>query len=120
VQTFYPSPMATATAMYHSGRNTLRKVRRDVTAEDGVDIVRGEKRRRLHKAFLRYHDPDNWPVLREALKDMGRADLIGSRPDQLVPAHQPPGTGKAAGTRRPVRPGDKTQRFTTKNLRVMK
>ena len=59
-------------------------------------------------------------MLREALKEMGRADLIGSRPDQLVPAHQPPGTGKAAGTRRPVRPGEKTQRFTTKGLRVMK
>jgi len=51
---------------------------------------------------------------------LGRADLIGSRPDQLVPVHQPPGTGKAAGTRRPVRPGGKTQRFTTKGLRVMK
>ena len=49
---------------------------------------------------------------------MGRADLIGSRPDQLVPAHQPPGTGKAAGTRRPVRDGGKTQRFTTKGVRV--
>jgi radical SAM superfamily enzyme YgiQ (UPF0313 family) len=33
-----------------------------------VDVVRGEKRRRLHKAFLRYHDPNNWPLLREALK----------------------------------------------------
>jgi hypothetical protein len=48
----------------------------------------GQRQRRLHKAFLRYHDPDNWPLLRETLKRMGRADLIGSRPDQLVPAHQ--------------------------------
>ena len=67
VQTFYPSPMATATAMYHSGRNPLRKVRRAAEADGSVDIVRGEKRRRLHKAFLRYHDPANWPLLREAL-----------------------------------------------------
>jgi uncharacterized radical SAM protein YgiQ len=56
VQTFYPSPMATATAMYHSGRNPLRKVRRpsapESTPDDGVDIVRGDKRRRLHKAFF--------------------------------------------------------------------
>jgi hypothetical protein len=51
---------------------------------------------------------------------MGRRDLIGSRPDQLVPAHQPPGTGKAAGTKRPVRPGGKTQKFTTKGIRLMK
>ena len=74
VQTFYPSPMATATAMYHSGKNPLRKITRE---SEAVDIVKGDRRRRLHKAFLRYHDPNNWPLLREALKAMGRADLIG-------------------------------------------
>ncbi|WP_284337598.1 YgiQ family radical SAM protein [Comamonas sp. NoAH] len=91
VQTFYPSPMATATAMYHSGRNTLTKVRRDMRdeQEERVDIVRGEKRRRLHKAFLRYHDPNNWPLLREALKTMGRADLIGNGKHHLIPTFQP-------------------------------
>ena len=91
VQTFYPSPMATATAMYHSGRNTLTKVRREMRDEDEerVDIVRGEKRRRLHKAFLRYHDPNNWPLLREALKAMGRADLIGNSKNHLIPTFQP-------------------------------
>jgi uncharacterized radical SAM protein YgiQ len=86
VQTFYPSPMATATAMYHSGKNPLRKISR--TSED-VDIVRGDRRRRLHKAFLRYHDANNWPLLRDALKAMGRADLIGSGKHQLIPAFQP-------------------------------
>ncbi|MFL9825415.1 YgiQ family radical SAM protein [Rhodoplanes sp. SY1] len=119
VQTFLPSPMATATAMYHSGVNPLRGVRRG--ASEKVAAITGLRQRRLHKAFLRYHDPDNWPLLREALKEMGRSDLIGSRPDQLVPAHQPPGTGKAAGTRRPIRPGSaggKTQRFTTKGVRL--
>ena len=94
VQTFYPSPMATATAMYHSGRNPLRKIRRTIdSAEDGVDIVRGEKRRRLHKAFLRYHDPNNWPLLREALKAMGRADLVGNGKHHLIPTFQPLGDG---------------------------
>ncbi len=71
VQTFYPSPMATATTMYYSAKNPLAKVSR--TSED-VDIVKGEKRRRLHKAFLRYHDPNNWELLRAALKEMGRSD----------------------------------------------
>jgi uncharacterized radical SAM protein YgiQ len=91
VQTFYPSPMATATAMYHSGRNTLTKVRREMRdeAEERVDIVRGEKRRRLHKAFLRYHDANNWPLLREALKSMGRSDLIGNSKNHLIPTFQP-------------------------------
>ena len=113
VQTFLPSPMATATAMYHTGVNPLRGVRHG--GSDKVEAIKGLKQRRLHKAFLRYHDPDNWPILREALKQMGRADLIGSRPDQLVPSYQPPGTGKAAGTQRPVR-GGRMQRFTTKGV----
>jgi len=117
VQTFYPSPMATATAMYHSGRNPLRKVRRQAESDDEtVDIVRGDKRRRLHKAFLRYHDPNNWPLLREALKTMGRADLIGNGKHHLIPTFQPltdggyqsarkknstPGTGTASSAAKP-------------------
>jgi len=114
VQTFLPSPMATATAMYHTGINPLRGVRHG--GSEKVATAKGLRQRRLHKAFLRYHDPENWPLLREALRAMGRADLIGSRPDQLVPVHQPPGTGKAAGTPRPVRRTGKTQRFTTKGV----
>jgi uncharacterized radical SAM protein YgiQ len=107
VQTFYPSPMATATAMYHSSRNPLRKITR---ASEAVDIVRGEKRRRLHKAFLRYHDPNNWPLLREALKAMGRSDLIGNGKQHLIPTWQPLGDGSYQSARRknstaaPVRP----------------
>jgi uncharacterized radical SAM protein YgiQ len=103
VQTFLPSPMATATAMYHSGRNPLRRVTRN---SESVFIPRGLRIRRLHKAFLRYHDPENWPLLRDALKRMGRADLIGSGRHQLVPAFQPAGTGRRPeGARRaPGRP----------------
>ena len=97
VQTFYPSPMATATAMYHSSKNPLRKISRD---SETVDIVRGERRRRLHKAFLRYHDPNNWPVLREALKAMGRADLIGNGKQHLIPTYQPLTDGAYTSARR--------------------
>jgi uncharacterized radical SAM protein YgiQ len=97
VQAFLPGPMATATAMYHSGKNPLRRVTR--TSEE-VRIPKGLKVRRLHKAFLRYHDPHNWPLLREALRRMGRADLIGNGRRHLVPAWQPEGSG-AAGGRQP-------------------
>ncbi|HEV2272315.1 MAG TPA: YgiQ family radical SAM protein [Steroidobacteraceae bacterium] len=90
VQAFLPSPMATATAMYHSGKNPLKRLSR---AAGEVRVPKGLKVRRLHKAFLRYHDPNNWPVLREALRRMGRADLIGNGKQQLVPAYQPAGTG---------------------------
>ena len=113
VQTFLPSPMATASAMYHTGINTLRAVRRG--ASDKVEVVKGLRQRRLHKAFLRYHDPDNWPLLREALKKMGRADLIGPRPEQLVPLHQPPGTGKPDSSK-PGGGWQPTRRFTTKGV----
>ena len=89
VQTFYPSPMASATAMYHSGLNPLKGISRDSARAEKVDVVRGEKRRRLHKAFLRYHDPANWPLLRDALKAMGRAELIGNGKHHLVPTFQP-------------------------------
>ncbi|MBV0933121.1 YgiQ family radical SAM protein [Marinobacterium weihaiense] len=88
VQAFYPSPMATATAMYHSGRNPLRKLTYKKSGEK-VETAKGERQRRLHKAFLRWHDPDNWPLLREALTAMGRADLIGDGEKQLIPATQP-------------------------------
>ncbi len=97
VQTFYPSPMATATAMYHSNKNPLRKITRD---SEAVDIVRGDKRRRLHKAFLRYHDPKNWPLLREALKAMGRADLVGNGKHHLIPTWQPLDDGGYQSARR--------------------
>jgi uncharacterized radical SAM protein YgiQ len=96
VQAFLPSPMATATAMYHSGKNPLRRISR--TSEEVV-IPKGIKVRRLHKAFLRYHDPDNWPVLREALKRMGRADLIGNGKHHLIPAYQPVAGARMPGVR---------------------
>jgi uncharacterized radical SAM protein YgiQ len=107
VQAFLPSPMATATAMYHSGKNPLRKVTRD---SDEVVIPRGLKVRRLHKAFLRWHDPENWPLLREALVRMGRSDLIGSGAEQLVPA-------EGAGHRDAGRI-DRGQRFQTQHTGV--
>ena len=86
VQTFTPTPMAMATAMYHSGKNPLRKVTAD---SDDVPIPKAGNVRKLHKAFIRYHDPNNWPMLREALQKMGRADLIGNSKQHLIPAWQP-------------------------------
>jgi uncharacterized radical SAM protein YgiQ len=112
VQTFYPSPMATATAMYHTGLDPLRGLSRDIgpgRRAERVDIVRGERRRRLHKAFLRWHDSANWPLLREALKDMGRSDLIGNGKQHLIPAWQPAaGEGYVSARRKnSTAPGDK-------------
>jgi uncharacterized radical SAM protein YgiQ len=112
VQTFLPSPLALATAMYHSGRNPLRPIRRDGDAP--VTVARGLKQRRLHKAFLRWHDPDNWPVLREALKAMGRADLIGPGKHQLIPAGQPGGRPGGRPSGDAARPPARSRRPVTR------
>jgi uncharacterized radical SAM protein YgiQ len=95
VQTFLPTPMAIATAMYHTELNPLKKVLRGgERGETRVPVVKQGRIRKLHKAFLRYHDPENWPMLREALKEMGREDLIGNGKQHLVPSFQPAGTGR--------------------------
>jgi radical SAM superfamily enzyme YgiQ (UPF0313 family) len=108
VQTFLPTPMALATAMYHTEKNPLKKVLGGKA--ETVPVVREGRRRRLHKAFLRYHDADNWPLLREALKEMGREDLIGNSKKHLIPLYQPAGTGKQPeGTRTPRAEGKRAQ-----------
>jgi len=114
VQTFYPSPMATATAMYHTNLNPLKGISRDPARAEKVDVVRGEKRRRLHKAFLRWHDPNNWPLLREALKTMGRADLIGNGKHHLIPSFQPltDGTYTSARRKNSTAPGQRSSTVT--------
>ncbi len=96
VQNFYPSPMATATAMYYSERNPLKKLS---YKSEKVFTAKGEKVRRLHKALLRYHDPKNWPMIRDALKEHGRMDLIGEAEKCLVPSNQ---SFDKRGTRKPV------------------
>ncbi len=101
VQTFYPSPMANATTMYHTELNPLKKIGREK-----VHTAKGLKARRLHKAFLRYHDPKNWDLLRAALIEMGREDLIGNKKHQLIPF------GTSAGIKRA---GQRGQRILTQH-----
>jgi uncharacterized radical SAM protein YgiQ len=107
VQAFLPTPMALATAMYHSAKNPLKLVQRN---SETVYVARGQKQRRLHKAFLRWHDPVNWPLLREHLKKIGRADLIGNGKKHLVPTWQPAGTQPTP----PTRPTKMHSQTTTK------
>jgi uncharacterized radical SAM protein YgiQ len=108
VQTFLPTPMALATTMYHTEKNPLKKVLGG--KGESVPVVRQGRTRRLHKAFLRYHDADNWPLLREALKEMGREDLIGNSKKHLIPLYQPAGTGRQPeGTRTPRAEGNRAK-----------
>jgi hypothetical protein len=84
---------------------------------ENVVIPKGINVRRLHKAFLRYHDPNNWPLLREALKRMGRVDLIGSGKQQLVPRFQPKGTGKKNEPEGRRNGAKKSKPFRTQHVR---
>lgn len=85
VQAFYPSPMASATTMYYSEKNPLHQV---TYKSEKVQTAKSPEQRKLHKAFLRWHDPKNWPLLRKAIADMGRQELIGDGPNQLIPHYQ--------------------------------
>ncbi|HEC29319.1 MAG TPA: YgiQ family radical SAM protein [Gammaproteobacteria bacterium] len=105
VQTFLPSPMALATSMWHTGYNPLRSLKMG----ERMASPRGNRKRRLHKAFLRYHDSKNWPLLREALKQMGRADLIGNGKKHLVPRWQPESDSSSVLRKR----GNKNRSFRT-------
>jgi len=116
VQAFLPSPMSIASAMYYSGKDTLHKVTR--RHDSDVSIPKGIKQRRLHKAFLRYHDPKNWPLLREALKSMGRADLIGNGKQQLIPNWNPKEGGGSGRSKSGQGKSFRTQRTENNNRRI--
>jgi uncharacterized radical SAM protein YgiQ len=111
VQAFLPTPMTFAAAMYSTGYNPMK---REGSAFEPVYVPKSPAQRRLHKAFLRYHDAENWPLLREALKRMGREDLIGPGKDKLIPAWQPKGTGVSRATGGAGRP------FRTQHVRPPK
>ncbi|MBN2573287.1 MAG: YgiQ family radical SAM protein [Deltaproteobacteria bacterium] len=102
VQVFLPAPMALATAMYHSGHDPLARL--DRGAPPTVPVSKGTAKRKLQKAFLRYHDPENWPMLRRALARLGRRDLIGHGRACLMPPELPRPKARA-GTRRKARSG---------------
>ena len=77
VQDFIPTPMAMATCMYYTGIDPLTMT--------PVYTATGLRAKKLQKALLLYWSPDQWPLAREALREAGRADLIGTGPDALVP-----------------------------------
>ncbi|TMN71551.1 DUF3362 domain-containing protein, partial [Pseudoalteromonas maricaloris] len=87
-----------ATTIYHTEMNSLRNIKNN---KEQVPVPKGARQRRLHKAILRYHDPSGWPMIRVALRSMGKANLIGKGPNCLVPAegryekaHKGAGKGK--------------------------
>lgn len=106
VQNFYPSPLANATTLYHTEINSLKNIHK---SNEPVTVPKGTIQRRLHKAILRYHDSNNWPIIREALKKMGLArKLIGNRPECLIPAESRAELQQQNGRNKSFKPSAKT------------
>lgn len=83
VQDFQPTPMTLSSAMFHTGIQPA--------TNKEVYVPRSMKEKRLQKAFLRYHDPENYWTVKQALLDAGRGDLIGFHKTALIGPHAPPG-----------------------------
>jgi uncharacterized radical SAM protein YgiQ len=77
VQDFIPTPMSLAATMYHTGIDPLTM--------EPCYTAKGLREKRLQKALLLYWDPEQHDLVREALTQAGRTDLIGNRPECLVP-----------------------------------
>ncbi|MGN0729400.1 YgiQ family radical SAM protein [Treponema sp.] len=75
VQDFYPTPGSLSTCMYYTGLNPHE------TDEAGqfktVYVARGARERRLQRALLQFNKPENRALVREALIQAKREDLIG-------------------------------------------
>lgn len=81
VQDFIPSPLDLATAMYYTGLDpmTLKP----------MPVARKLKDRMMQRALMQFFKPENWFLVRDALFEVGRKDLIGDHPDALIPSRPP-------------------------------
>jgi uncharacterized radical SAM protein YgiQ len=97
VQDFIPTPMSLAATMYHTGLDPITMT--------PCYTAKGLREKRLQKALLLYWDPEQHDLVREALTLAGRADLIGTRPEHLVPPtpHRRPPIRKSTRKHAPVR-----------------
>lgn len=92
VQDFIPAPMDIATCMYHTGI--------DPETMQRVSVAKGDKQRALQRALLQYFKPENYDLVKRALLELGREDLIGDGSDCLIPMQRPRGAhAPAAGQR---------------------
>jgi Domain of unknown function (DUF3362) len=74
-------PRDIATCMYFTGLDPF-------TGEE-VYVAKGLRDRKMQRALMQFFKPENYFMVREALIQAGRQDLIGSGCDCLIPS-QPP------------------------------
>ena len=78
VQDFYPTPGTVSTAMFYTGL--------DPYTLEPVYVPRKSADKQKQRALLQYYRQENAPTVRAALREAGRAELIGSGRDCLVEA----------------------------------
>ena len=100
VQDFYPTPSTMSTCMFYTGV--------DPRTMEPVYIPRDPHEKAMQRALIQYRKPENYKLVKEALRKAGREDLIGYGPKCLIrPVPPKPGAGGGkkqvgAGTGKPA------------------
>lgn len=95
VQDFYPTPSTMSTCMFYTGV--------DPRTMEPVYIPRGPHEKAMQRALIQYRKPENYKLVKEALRKAGREDLVGYGAKCLIrPVPPKPGAG---GGKKPTRSG---------------
>ena len=81
VQDFIPAPMDIATCMYHTGLDPM--------SMKPVFVAKHLRDRKFQRALMQFFKPENYFLVRKALLNAGRSDLIGDGCDALIPSNPP-------------------------------
>jgi len=81
VQDFIPAPMDIAACMYHTGLDPMTK--------KPIYVAKYLRDRKLQRALMQFFKPENYFLVRKALTQAGRGDLIGEGCDCLIPSNPP-------------------------------
>jgi len=80
VQDFYPTPLTLSTTMYYTEL--------DPRTMKPVFVPKTLHEKAMQRALIQYRDPKNYELVKEALHQAGRTDLIGFGPECLIkPRH---------------------------------
>ena len=97
VQDFYPTPSTMSTCMFYTGV--------DPRTMKPVYIPRDPHEKAMQRALIQYRKPENYKLVKEALRKAGREDLIGYGAKCLIrPVPPKPGAGggkKPTGSGKP-------------------
>ena len=76
VQEFYPTPGTLSTCMYYTEMDprTMQK----------VYVAKTIREKKMQRALLQYKKPQNYEIVKQALMQAGRTDLIGFGPKCLI------------------------------------